>query len=174
MSDGEDAELLVYLVDEEMDIYIGVLVLVLPPCQPGTAQLGPSATSVSPNLYELVNGGHSVAYIEQKRKKDLDTLPYIPMYGKLLKGFRAVPASAPGTRPIRNRLDLGRRRSRVLSSTTLCRCEHRGCATEAGVSSDITHQKSRALLTQELCRHQNSAYSESLLLPDVCWQEANG
>jgi hypothetical protein len=24
MSDGEDAELLVYLVDEEMDIYIGV------------------------------------------------------------------------------------------------------------------------------------------------------
>jgi hypothetical protein len=70
MSDGEDAELLGYLVDEEMDIYIDVLVLVLPPCQPGTAQLGPSATSVSPNLYELANGGHSVAYIEQKRKKE--------------------------------------------------------------------------------------------------------
>jgi hypothetical protein len=39
--------LLVYLVDEEMGIYIDVLVLVLPPCQPGTAQPGPSATSVS-------------------------------------------------------------------------------------------------------------------------------
>ena len=80
MSDGEDAELLVYLVDEEMDIYIGVLAVALPPCQPGTAQLDPSATSVSPNLYELANGGHSMANIEQEkqRKKDLDTLPYIP------------------------------------------------------------------------------------------------
>jgi hypothetical protein len=28
LSDGGDAELLVYLVDEEKDIYIGVLVLV--------------------------------------------------------------------------------------------------------------------------------------------------
>jgi hypothetical protein len=27
LSDGEDAELLAYLVDEEMDIYIGVLVV---------------------------------------------------------------------------------------------------------------------------------------------------
>ena len=70
LSDGEDAELLVYLVDEEMDIYIGVLVVALPPCQPGTAQLDPSATSVSPNLYELANGGHSMAYIEQERQKE--------------------------------------------------------------------------------------------------------
>ena len=70
LSDGEDAELLVYLVDEEMDIYIGVLAVALPPCQPGTAQLDPSATSVSPNLYELANGGHSMAYIEQERQKE--------------------------------------------------------------------------------------------------------
>ena len=70
LSDGEDAELLVYLVDEEMDIYIGVLAVALPPCQPGTAQLDPSATSVSPNLYELANDGHSMAYIEQERQKE--------------------------------------------------------------------------------------------------------
>jgi hypothetical protein len=30
----------------------------------------------------------------QDRKKDLGILPYILMYGKLLKGFSAVPISA--------------------------------------------------------------------------------
>ena len=42
LSDGEGAVLLVYLVDEEKDIYIGVLVLV---CHPGPAQLNLSAIS---------------------------------------------------------------------------------------------------------------------------------
>jgi hypothetical protein len=46
LSNLEDAELLVYLVDEEMDIYIGVLARLLGPIQLGTAQLSLSATSV--------------------------------------------------------------------------------------------------------------------------------
>jgi hypothetical protein len=53
-----------------------VLVVVL--SQLGTAQLSPSAISVSPNLYELASDGYTVVYIGRKdRKKDLDTLPYI-------------------------------------------------------------------------------------------------
>jgi hypothetical protein len=51
LSNSEDAELLVYLVDEEMDIYIGVLVVVY--------HLGPvgrvlSAISMQLNLYEYM------------------------------------------------------------------------------------------------------------------------
>ena len=42
-------------------------------------------------MYELANDGHTVVYIDGKtRKKDLDTLPYILMYGHLLKGVRAL------------------------------------------------------------------------------------
>jgi hypothetical protein len=44
---------------------------------------------VSLNLYELANGGHTVVYTKD-RNKDLDSLPYIPMYGELREGFRAV------------------------------------------------------------------------------------
>jgi hypothetical protein len=55
-----NAELLVYLVEEEKDIYIGGH---LGPVQLGSAQLSPSATSLSPNLYELANGGHAVIYM---------------------------------------------------------------------------------------------------------------
>jgi hypothetical protein len=43
LSNWEDAELLVYLVDEEKDIYIGVLVVV---CHLEPVLLNPSATSV--------------------------------------------------------------------------------------------------------------------------------
>jgi hypothetical protein len=73
----EDAELLVSLFRKERkDIYIDTLdppgCLRLPCClrHLGPAQLSPSATSVSPNLYELANGGHAVVYIEQKRQKE--------------------------------------------------------------------------------------------------------
>ena len=59
--------MLVYLVDGEKDIYIGVLVVVRLPTQPGTAQLSPLATSVSPNLYELANGGHTVVYTKGQK-----------------------------------------------------------------------------------------------------------
>jgi hypothetical protein len=55
-----NAELLVYLVEEEKDIYIGGH---LRPVQLGSAQLSPSAASLSPNLYELANGGHAVVYM---------------------------------------------------------------------------------------------------------------
>ena len=57
----------------------------MPPTHPGIAQLSPSATSVSLNLYELANGGHTVVYTKGQ-KKDLDSLPY--MYGE--QGIRAV------------------------------------------------------------------------------------
>jgi hypothetical protein len=93
LSNLEDAVLLVCLVDKEKGTSIWACVLChLGPVQLGCAQLSPSATSVSPNLYELANGGHTVVYIGQKkdRKKDLDILPYIPMYGELLKGIRIV------------------------------------------------------------------------------------
>jgi hypothetical protein len=49
LSNLEDAELLVYLVDEEMDIYTGVLVAV---CHLGPVGRVLSATSVQLNLYE--------------------------------------------------------------------------------------------------------------------------
>jgi hypothetical protein len=64
---GGNAELLVYLVDEEKDIYIGMLRGCLSPCQLDTAQLSPSATSVPPNLYELANGGHTVVYTKGQK-----------------------------------------------------------------------------------------------------------
>ena len=64
LPDGEDAELLVYLVDEENGhLYRRVTPCHLGPVQLGTAQLSLSATLVSPNLYELANGGHAVVYI---------------------------------------------------------------------------------------------------------------
>jgi hypothetical protein len=66
----EDAELLVYLVDEEKGHLYRRAHACLPPCQPGTAQLSPSATSVSLNLYELANDGHTVVYIERKERKE--------------------------------------------------------------------------------------------------------
>jgi hypothetical protein len=49
VSDGEDAELLVYLVDEEKDIYIGVLVAV---CHLGPVQLNPFSCPKTADLYE--------------------------------------------------------------------------------------------------------------------------
>ena len=49
VSDGGDAELLVYLVDEEEDIYIGVIVTV---CHLEPVGRVLSATSVQLNLYE--------------------------------------------------------------------------------------------------------------------------
>jgi hypothetical protein len=49
-----NAELLVYLVEEEKDVYIGGC-----PLPPRTC----SAISLSPNLYELANGGHAVVYM---------------------------------------------------------------------------------------------------------------
>jgi hypothetical protein len=55
---AEDAELLVYLVDEEKDIYIGVLVVVYHPLS--RAQL---------NLYELANDGHTVVYTKGQQRR---------------------------------------------------------------------------------------------------------
>ena len=59
--------MLVYLVDEEKDIYIGVHRGCLSPCQLDTAQLSLSATSVSPDLYELANGGHTMVYTKEQK-----------------------------------------------------------------------------------------------------------
>jgi hypothetical protein len=50
------------------------------------------------SFYELANRSHNMVYIDGKnRTKSLDTLPYILMYGKLLKGFRAVLVSVDTT-----------------------------------------------------------------------------
>jgi hypothetical protein len=68
----EDAELLVYLVDEEMDIYIGIR-RCLPPwfCRP--------------NPFSYLGVVAVVYRTEKDRKKGRKTLPYIPMYGELRK-----------------------------------------------------------------------------------------
>jgi len=64
----------------------------LPPCHLGPAQLIPSATSAQPNLYELANRNHNMAYSGQQEGPRLYRTTL--MYGKLPKGLRAVPLPA--------------------------------------------------------------------------------
>jgi hypothetical protein len=88
VSDSEDAELLVYLVEEEKDIYIGVLVAWFTTLPAGHS---PAESLSYLGVAESLRTGkwrpHRGLYRTErtKRKKDLDTLPYILMYGKLLK-----------------------------------------------------------------------------------------
>jgi hypothetical protein len=88
----KDAELLVYLVDEEKDIYIGVRPLPPRICPAGHCPAeSVSYLGVAESLRTSKWRPHRGLYRTKKdRKKDLDTLPYIPMYGELLKGIRAV------------------------------------------------------------------------------------
>jgi hypothetical protein len=92
LSDDEDAELLVYLAEEEKDIYTGVRPL---PARTSPAGLCPAESLSYLGVAESLRTGkwrpHRGLYRTKKdRKKDLDTWQYILTYGELLKGFRAV------------------------------------------------------------------------------------
>ena len=89
------------VVDEEKDIYIPRRARRgFAPTQPGTAQLSPSATSVSLNLYELANCGHTVVYTKGQKGRSRHFTVH-PDNGELRNGIRAVSSADKSAMAIR-------------------------------------------------------------------------